>query len=206
MNAVEGSAALTPAPDGTEGPEADAERLAAQHKQEFEGFAKKSYHQAERVLRAGCSDRQTVEDALHDAYLHARVKWEKLRDYDKPIGWVIKTARNKILKEHTRSRREAATAPHELPATSTADVADSHGAQDALNRWLQRIPPRHAEVFQMTQEVFTDQQIADTLGIAERSVHHYRALALKRLRELAAADGFTTPCRSPREGGDRGPR
>ncbi|MBL7260497.1 RNA polymerase sigma factor [Paractinoplanes lichenicola] len=91
--------------------------------------------------------------------------------------------------EYERTHRETATPPDELRAALTTDVADAHGAQDALRRWLQSIPARHAEVFQMTQEVFSDQQIADTLGITERSVHSYRALALKRLRELAASSG-----------------
>lgn len=206
MSAVEGSAALTPGPDGPAARAAEKERLKAQHQEEFEDFVKSSYYKAERILRARCPDRQTVEDALHDAYEHARLKWEKIRIYDEPIAWVITTARNKMLKEHARALREAATAPHELPAAPSVDIADSHGARDALRRWLQRMPPRLAEVFQMVQEGFSDQRIASTLGIAERSVQCYHALARKRLRELAEEDGFTTPGRTRREGGDRGSR
>ncbi|MBM2618801.1 RNA polymerase sigma factor [Actinoplanes sp. LDG1-06] len=206
MSVVSGSSALTPGPDDEARRKADEERLRALHLAEYHRFFEVSHHIAERVLRARWAHRETVQDALQDAYLQALVRWEKVRVHENPIAWVITTARYRIFHAYKKTQREAATAPDELPAVSEADVADVWRVQDSLRTWLQQIRPTHAEVFQMSHEGFTDREIAMTLGIAERSVQCYRAAARKRLRELAERDGFTTSDRDDREGDDRGPR
>ncbi len=82
MTDIKGTAALTPDPDDNDAlREAEAARLKAVHDREFAEFTEGSYHTVERILRARCRDRQAVEDALHEAFLHGRVEWSKLRDH-----------------------------------------------------------------------------------------------------------------------------
>jgi len=203
VSGLEGTAALLPEPiDDGRASEADARRLRLQHTQEFEAFVENSYHVVERIIRAACWDREMAEDALHEAYLHARVQWPKIRDYGHPIGWVITTARNKIRNEHQRRLREAAVAPEDLPPTPRhADIADTWEAQDALRAWLHQLPPRQAEVFQMTREGFSNQEVALILGLAETSVRFYKAAAKRRLRESAEAAGFSDSASRRSRGG-----
>ncbi|WP_329017610.1 sigma-70 family RNA polymerase sigma factor [Micromonospora rifamycinica] len=207
MIEIEGTAALTPEPAGMSTlRQADAARLKAEHDQEFAAFAEDSYHTVERILRAECPDREVVEDALNEAYLHGRVQWHKLRGYAKPIGWVIVTARYKIRQDRHRRQREAAVAPEDLPPTPQPDIADVWEAQEALRTWLHQLPARQAEVFQMDREGFSNLEIARILGLTENSVRSYKVAARRRLRELAEEAGYPGPDGGRRQGGSRGSR
>ncbi|GGO17535.1 RNA polymerase sigma factor [Micromonospora parathelypteridis] len=204
---VDGSAALTPEPVDSEAVrKAEAARAKAEHDQEFAAFAEGSYHTVERILRATCWDREVVQDALNEAYLHGRVQWLKIRTYTEPIGWVIITARNKIRKELHRRQREAAVAPEDLPPAPHIDIADAWEAQETLRTWLHHLPSRQAEVFQMSREGFSNQEIARFLGLAENSVRSYKQAAKKRLRELAEEAGYRDSDGRRRQGGSRGPQ
>ncbi|MFG1757980.1 RNA polymerase sigma factor [Micromonospora echinofusca] len=207
MTEIEGTAALRPEPADSEAARrAEAARLKAQHDQEFAAFAEASYHIVERILRAGCWDREVVQDALNEAYLHGRVQWPKLRAYTKPIGWVVTTARYKIRKDHQRRQRETAVAPEDLPPAPHPDIADVWEAQEALRTWLHQLPSRHAEVFQMSREGFSNQEIARALGLTENSVRSYKVAARKRLRELAEEAGYTDSEGRRRQGASHGSR
>ncbi|MEU8220452.1 RNA polymerase sigma factor [Micromonospora taraxaci] len=207
MTGVEGTAALTPEPvDGRAACRAEAARLKAEHDREFATFAEGSYHTVERILRAACWDREMVEDALNEAYLHGRVQWPKIRTYAEPIGWVIITARNKIRKELQRRQRESAVAPEDLPPAPHTDISDAWEARETLRTWLHHLPLRQAEVFQLSREGFSNQDIARLLSLAENSVRSYKLAARKRLRELAEEAGYTDSEGRRRQGGSRGPR
>ena len=178
----------------------------AMYAEEFLVFTENSYHIVERGLRAWCFDRELVEDALHEAYLQGRVQWPKIRDYVEPAGWIVIVARNKILNEQSRRQREAARAPENLPPVPQPGPADAWEAQDLLRGWLHQLPPRHAEVFQMDREGFSNEDIARLLGLADISVRSYKAAAKSRLRQLAEAAGFVHPDTGRRSGGAHGPR
>ncbi|MEE3919241.1 hypothetical protein V2I01_15405 [Micromonospora sp. BRA006-A] len=75
MTDIKGTAALTPGSTDSDAlREAEAARLKALHDREFAEFAESSYYRVERILRATCRDRQAVDDALQEAYLHGRVE------------------------------------------------------------------------------------------------------------------------------------
>lgn len=203
MTSIDGAAALAPEPSHDE---AAVARLKALYDAEFREFTEATYHTVERILRAKCWEREVVQDALHEAYLHGRVHWHKIRRYTEPIAWVIKTAQNKILHEQTRILRESATAPENLPPKPHAVPTDSWEAQDMLRGWLQQLPPRHALVFQMSREGFSNQEIALVLGLAEISVRSYKASAKRHLRQLAETAGYTDSDGRRRRGDARGSR
>ncbi|MET8525597.1 sigma factor-like helix-turn-helix DNA-binding protein [Micromonospora sp. NPDC005172] len=188
-----------------EPPDAEAEAACrkAEHDREFAAFVEDSYHRVEQILLARCWDREVVQDALNDAYLHGRVQWPKIRSYAKPIGWLIITARNKIRKEQQRRQREATVAPEDLPPAPAGGAADSWEAEELLRTWLHQLPSRHAEVFQMDRAGFSNHEIARVLGLAESSIRAYKLAAKRRLRELAHEAGYDG---RRRLGGSRGPR
>ncbi|GLW33000.1 RNA polymerase sigma factor [Actinoplanes regularis] len=207
MSAVDGSAALIPQPDdGEEARRAEAGRLKKKYDEEFVVFTEQSYHLAERILRAWCWNREALEDALHEAYLHGRVQWSKIRDYRDPIAWIITTARNKLLNEHDRRQREAVMPPEVLPVGTHSDLTDAWEAQETLRGWLQQLPARHAEVFQMSREGFSNQEIARILGLADNSVRSYKVAARQQLRQLAEEAGYTDSKSRRRLGSTRGHR
>jgi len=204
---IKGTAALTRRRTDSDALcEAEADRLKDAHDQEFTRFMEESYQSVERILRSRWQDRQAVEDAVQDAFLHGRVKWSELRDHVERIGWIICTARYKLLKDHERRQREAVVAPEDLPPSPQSDIADAWEAQETLRGWLNQLPARHAEVFQMSQEGFCNQEIANILGLTENSVRSYKTAAKKRLRELAEDAGFNRSENGRHQGSDRGSR
>jgi RNA polymerase sigma factor (sigma-70 family) len=203
VSVVDGSTALMPEPPDEE---ADEARLKAIYDEEFGAFTVQSYNIAEESLRAGWRDHEAVKDALQTAYLHGRVNWPKIRSYARPIGWIITTARNRLLKEHGRCQRETAMAPEDLPAGSQPNLTDRWEAQELLRGWLQQLPPRQAEVFQMSRHGFSNDEIARTLGLADASVRHYKAAANRQLRQLAEQAGYTDSDGRRRPGGAHGSR
>ncbi|MEU4620790.1 RNA polymerase sigma factor [Actinoplanes sp. NPDC023801] len=206
MSALDGSAALASEPgDGEESQQAESVRLKKEHDAEFGVFFNQSYHSAERVLRARCWDPEMLRDALQEAYLEGRVQWAKIREYREPIASIITTARYKILKEQDRRQREAAPLPDEVPVGPQSDLADAWEAEELLRGWLQQLPPRHAEVFQMSREGFSNQEIARALGLTDNSVRSYKVAARQQLRQLAERAGYTD-AKSRRTGGAHGPR
>ncbi|MEV0006034.1 sigma-70 family RNA polymerase sigma factor [Micromonospora sp. NPDC050980] len=207
MSDVEGTAARTPEPaDGEDARTAAAVRLKAEHDQEFAAFVEGSYHSVERILRSVWWDREMVADALHEAYLRARDKWPKLRDHVRPIGWIVCTARFQILKDRDRRQREAAVPPEDLPPAPHSDIADEWEAQETLRAWLLQLPARHAEVFQMSREGFSNREISRILGLTENSVRCYKAAAKRGLGELAEKAGFTRSDGRRGQGESRGSR
>jgi RNA polymerase sigma factor (sigma-70 family) len=200
VSVVDGSAALAPEAGD------EAARLKRIHDEEFSAFAEDSYHTVEGILRAWCFDRDVVKDALHEAYLHGRVKWPVIRDYREPAGWIVTTARNKILNERDRRRRETATRPEGLDRAARQDPTEAWEAQDILRDWLQQLPPRQAEVFQMDRAGFSNREIALILGIADISVRSYKVAARQHLRRLAEAAGYTDSDGRRRTGDIHGPR
>ncbi|GAA0562379.1 hypothetical protein GCM10010172_51990 [Paractinoplanes ferrugineus] len=207
MSVVDGSAALLPEPaDEEAAQQADDARLKEIYDEEFGTFSVQSYRIAEGILRAGWRDHEAVKDALQTAYLHGRVHWPKIRSYTKPIAWIITTARNRLLKEHDRGRRETATAPEDLPTGAQPSLADTWEAQETYRGWLQQLPPRHAEVFQMSRHGFSNEEIARTLGLADTSVRHYKAAANRQLRQLAEQAGYKDSDSRRRPGGAHGSR
>ncbi|GAB3056256.1 RNA polymerase sigma factor [Micromonospora schwarzwaldensis] len=207
MSDIEGTAARTPDAAGSaDARKAEGARLKAEHDQEFAAFVEDSYHSVERILRSVWWDRELVADALHDAYLRARDKWPNLREHVRPIGWIVCTARFHILKDRERRQREAAVAPEDLPPAPHSDIADEWEAQETLRSWLLQLPARHAEVFQMHREGFSNREISRILGLTENSVRCYKAAAKRGLGELAEKAGFTRSDGRRRQGESRGSR
>jgi len=187
MSRVDGTVARTPEPGDEEA------ALKARHDAEFASFTESSYHTVEGILRSSCQDRDMVHNALAEAYLAGRAKWLQIRAYDKPIAWVITTARFKLLHERARQRtlvRREAAAARDLPSVTRGVPGDAFEAQELLRDWLRKLPPRQAEVFQLVRLGFTNTEIAHTLGVGEWSVRSYKSAALKRLRELAEEAGY----------------
>ncbi|MFY1687237.1 RNA polymerase sigma factor [Plantactinospora sp. WMMB782] len=165
----------------------------------FEEFCQRNFVLVERFLLARCTDRGLVEDAVQEAFITARDKWDQIRHYEKPLAWLYKTARYKLLVAQRRRRPELTVSLEEVPPERLAEPADPAEARELLRGWLRQLPPRQAEVFVLTLDGWPDHEIAAILGIAYNTVRAYRQEARRRLRDLAQQAGFETPA-----GRDRG--
>lgn len=165
----------------------------------FEEFCQQNFVQVERFLLGQCRDRSLVEDAVQEAFITARDKWEQIKDYEKPLAWMYKTARYKLLVLRRRYRQDVVLGLDEVPSERPVEPTDAAEARELLRLWLPQLPPRQAEVFLLALEGWPDIEIARTLGIAYNTVRAYRQQARRRLKELAQEAGFDGPA-----GGGRG--
>jgi RNA polymerase sigma-70 factor (ECF subfamily) len=173
-----------------------AERRLAELDASFEEFCRENIMAVERFLRGQCGDRELVQEAVQETLITARDKWEEISGYEKPLAWVYKTARYKLMNEQARHRREATATLDEVPSDRlVAPPADSRDAHEWLLGCLRRLPERQAAVFALAFEGWTDPEIARILGMADNTVRSYKAAARRRLKELAEEAGFVTPAR-----------
>jgi DNA-directed RNA polymerase specialized sigma24 family protein len=61
---------------------------------EFEDFYRDAYVAIARALTATLSDLDLATEATDEAMVRAYVRWEKIRDYDNPGGWVYRVGLN----------------------------------------------------------------------------------------------------------------
>ncbi|BCB81686.1 hypothetical protein GCM10022251_15710 [Phytohabitans flavus] len=168
-----------------------AERRLAELDASFEDFCRNNIVAVERFLRSLCGDRELVQEAVQETFITARDKWEEISGYEKPLAWVYKTARYKLMNEQARQRREATAPLDEVPADRlVAPPADSREAQEWLLGCLRRLPERQAAVFALALEGWTDPEIARILGLADNTVRSYKAAVRRRLKRFAEEAGF----------------
>ena len=167
-----------------------AERRLAELDASFEEFSRCNIVAVERFLRSLCADRELVQEAVQETLITARDKWEEISGYEKPLAWVYKTARYKLMNEQARQRREATTTLDEAPTERLiAPPADSREAQEWLLRCLRRLPERQAAVFALAFDGWSDPDIARILGMADNTVRTYKSATRRRLKELAEEAG-----------------
>ena len=173
-----------------------AEQRLAELDASFEDFCRENIVAVERFLRSQCGDRELVQEAVQETLITARDKWEEISGYEKPLAWVYKTARYKLMNEQARQRREATATLDEVPTDRlVAPPADSREAQEWLLRCLRRLPERQAAVFALAFEGWTDPEIARILGMADNTVRTYKSVVRRRLKEFAEEAGLTAPAR-----------
>ncbi|GAA4435921.1 RNA polymerase sigma factor [Phytohabitans houttuyneae] len=173
-----------------------AEQRLAELDASFEDFCRDNIVAVERFLRSQCGDRELVQEAVQETLITARDKWDVISGYQKPLAWVYKTARYKLMNEQARQRRESTLPLEEVSSDRlVAPPADSREAQEWLLRCLRRLPERQAAVFALAFEGWTDPEIARILGMADNTVRSYKTAARRRLKELAEEAGFTVPAR-----------
>lgn len=172
---------------------------------EYAAFSEETYQTAERSLRAGPWDRDLIQDALQEAYIQGRMYWPKIREYRRPVGWIIKAARIKILKQNQPRRLELPVGPEELRPMPQPDHVREWEAEEMVLFWLRQLPARLAMVFWMSLEGFSNEEIGRILDLADNSVRSYKASAKRRLRKLAESAGYAESD-SCRRGGKHGSR
>ncbi|MDR7277398.1 RNA polymerase sigma factor [Catenuloplanes atrovinosus] len=161
----------------------EGERLDDQYDAECNALIEETYARAESVLRLGGDHSDLVREALHEAYLIARRRWVEIRGFEAPLGWVIKTAHHVLRREKSKAGRETVL-PEELPG-GMVTAADSWEAEQLRRYWLDRLPPRQAQVFALSEQGFSNPEIGRILGLADTSVRFYKHAARRRLQELA---------------------
>lgn len=110
-------------------------------------------------------DRQRAEDATDEAFVRALARWDRVRSFESPIGWVVKVARNVARRAATRATLEH----HVLRRSPTPPVAQAPTGEIWMS--VRALPDRQREVVVLRYLAdLPEGEIAAVLGVSRSAV------------------------------------
>lgn len=152
----------------------------------FAAFYEQNIAALSRTLTAALGDPQVAQDAAQEAMARACERWNKIEDYDNPMGWCYRVAMNWATSRWRKRKREYVTDRMPTPNPSTMpDIA----MQDRLRSALATLSDDHRSVIVLRLlEDWSINETAEALGVAPGTVQSRYARALTRLREELGED------------------
>jgi RNA polymerase sigma factor (sigma-70 family) len=118
--------------------------------------------------------RQATVDALSWAWEH----WDRVRSLDRPVGYLYRVGRTAV-------RRSAPRPIVDAQVSTTTEIPD---VQPELLRALAALPGQQQTVVLLVEAYgWSQQDVADVLGISPSTVHAHLRRALDRLRHTLEA-------------------
>lgn len=136
------------------------------------------------------SDKQTVEDVLHDAFVIIFTSFDKLRDVERAEAWMTAITRNVAskCKDHLKSLPTVSfdeTSEAKLSATENEEIDVKGIPLNEVVRMVDRLPDGYGQVFRLSVfEGLSHKEIADILGIESHSSSSQLSRAKKMLRKM----------------------
>ena len=159
----------------------------------FEAFFDAHYAEVVRALALATGDRARAEDAAQEAFATALRRWADVAAMDRPVGWVLVVATNRVRRWLSRTeRRLVPVAEPVAPGTPAPDGGpDGHVAHDVdLRAALDRLPPRQRATVVLRHLCdLSTAEVAEALGCAEGTVKSALHAGLAALRVDLGEDG-----------------
>ena len=156
--------------------------------EDFERLYEASYGRLLATLVAMLGDRAAAEDCLHDAYLKAYRSWKDWRPSAPAEAWLHRIAVNQAISfQRWRKLRDVGEVVRRFGRPHETDPADATRA-DLLDA-LRRLPPKQAAAIVLRHlHGYSNREIAQALGVPERTVASRLAAARSRLQVLLGQD------------------
>jgi len=147
-----------------------------------------------RYLARRTLDPETAVDLLSETFTRAIVQREKFRGTteDEAIGWVYAIARNLIVDQRRRDRRERDAAVRDARRRRVLEpeefeeierLLDLRELRDAVALALEDLSPEHREVLQLrVVEERSYTALAEAIGTSEQTARARMSRALRALR------------------------
>jgi RNA polymerase sigma-70 factor, ECF subfamily len=148
---------------------------------DFDAFYRSSYAAVVRMCRALCDSDEMAADAVQEAFITARAKWDTVSQYEHPALWVRRVAINRAISWHRRAAAEA-RALARLPLPPVATTNDDPHEVWALVR---KLPRRQAQVIALVY--VDDLTVEQAAEVMEVSVPTAKTHLQRARRALAAA-------------------
>jgi RNA polymerase sigma factor (sigma-70 family) len=154
----------------------------------FERFFMECHPQVERFLSRVCPDRDLIQDAVQEAFIIARAKWDKVARHPKPLMWVGKTAWHRLKKMLDQQSRRSDVNLDDVPPRLLAEPSDSREARETVLALLRALPLRERAVLALVLDGWSDEEIGWKLDVAVASVRTYKADGRRKMRQLLAEE------------------
>lgn len=143
----------------------------------FEAFYAAEVDGLYRTLALVLRDADLAHEAIDEAMARAFQRWEKVRDYANPTGWVYRVGMNWALSRIRRRKREVLQMPEgsvRMPPVPDQELVDA----------VMALPLRFREVVILRYVLdWSEEATASGLGIPKGTVKSRLHRALGRLRE-----------------------
>jgi RNA polymerase sigma-70 factor (ECF subfamily) len=148
--------------------------------QEFDQLFLANFSRVREISARIVGDRAVAEEIAAEAFARAYARWSKVRRYDNPVAWVVRTASNASIDVLRRRRADLPEVPvDQETATRLVEIRAS------LVPALRSLPRRQRQVVVLRYVAdLTDDQVAEVLGVSAGTVkvHLHRALPALRRR------------------------
>lgn len=168
--------------------------------QSLDEFYERTYPRLVATMTLLTGSRAEAEEIAQEAFVRLIQRWEAVRHYEDPEGWLRTAARRLATSRWRRTVVAAKALPILAFGSRSAEQADSGHAGVELDidttRWLARLSPAHREVLVLHHALdMSIEQIAAELGISPGTVK-------SRLHRARAAARVEAPDPTNRERGD----
>jgi RNA polymerase sigma-70 factor (ECF subfamily) len=168
---------------------------------DFDRLYSTTYDRVFRTLLALLRNRAAAEDCTQEAFLRAFRAWPRWRPDAPAEAWLHRIAINVAISFRRRERmREIGDLLRRLGPPAERDPADEIVDSDLL-RELRALPPKQAAALVLRHlHGYTNREIAQAIGVPERTVASRLIRARAKLQErLADSHGWRTrtPLRVP---------
>jgi RNA polymerase sigma-70 factor (ECF subfamily) len=155
---------------------------------DFDEFYGTHFDPVARALTVATGSREIAADAAQEAFTKAYQRWRRVRDMDRPDGWVYVVAMNAARRRWSRDQR-AVKAAVAGPSDPIGGVATRLSLRDAIAT----LPPRQREA--VVLRYLADLPLADiaaamncAVGTVKATLHHALDALRVEFEEIDDAD------------------
>lgn len=154
---------------------------------DFDILYRRSYPRVLATLTAALGDRAAAEDCAQETFVRAFRAWDRWKPDAAPETWLHRIAINVANSYRQRQRlREVGEVIRRLGRPGVAPDPGEVAVQNTVIAALSRLPPAQAAALVLRHyHGYTNREIAQSLGIPERTVASRLAKAKSRMRAEA---------------------
>jgi RNA polymerase sigma-70 factor (ECF subfamily) len=146
-------------------------------RRDFDEFYATHFDVVARAIGLAAGDRELARDATQEAFARALRRWRRVREMDRPDGWVYVVAMNQLRDHWRRLDRKQPAEP--APADSSGGIVTCLTVREAIAT----LPPRQRQA--VVLRYLADlpvADVADAMGCAVGTVKATLHRALRAMR------------------------
>jgi len=168
-----------------------ATKIKTSDRHAFQTFFEATYPSVVRYARGFTRDEAAANDVAQEIYLRLWNSRASLDENRSLRALLYVSARNLALnynRKHTFREMAHQTMKQPAPPPLPDDTLGAQELAEKIKAWIQDLPARRREAFQLSRfDGLSYQEIAQVMGLSERTVEQHIRLALSTLRDRLKA-------------------
>lgn len=149
---------------------------------------KNHYARLVRGLAVGSGSADDAADAVQEAFIELCLRWERIRSYEDPVGWVRRVAVNRLIKRNRSLRRRTVAIQQMARPVSFHPQDEAAGSLD-LAKAMKSLPGQQRLAVALHYvSGLTVAETADAMGISKGTADTHLHRARQALRPTLEVD------------------